>query len=70
MSKHLVSIYKDLEVIELDTDKAYAIIFPDYTSQADFIYAVEKIKEIGLNKVISVHKGSDTKFVAVEPNNS
>lgn len=67
MSKVNLSLYKDIKVVELDTDKAYALIFPDYTSQDDFVHAVEKLKEIGLNKIISVHKNSDTKFVAMEP---
>ena len=63
MSKKHISIHKDIKVIELDTDKQYAIIFPEYTSNEDFEHAIKAIKDIGVDKFISVHKASDTKFV-------
>lgn len=66
MSKVSVSLEKNIKVIELDTEKAYAIIFPDYTTKEDFEGASKKIKEIGVEKFISVHKASDTKFKQIE----
>ena len=63
MSKKHISIHKDIKVIGLDTDKQYAIIFPDYTSKEDFEYAVKAIRDIGVEKFIAVHKSSDTKFM-------
>lgn len=63
MSKKHISMHKDIKVVELDTDKQYAIIFPDYTSVEDFNHAIKAIKDIGVEKFISVHKASDTKFV-------
>lgn len=54
---------KDIKVVELDTDKQYAIIFPEYTSVEEFKHATKAIKDIGVDKFISVHKSSDTKFV-------
>lgn len=65
MSKKHISMHKDIKVIELDTDKQYAIIFPEYTSKEDFEHAIKAIKDIGVEKFISVHKSSDTKFVRV-----
>ena len=63
MSKKHISIHKDIKVVELDTDKQYAIIFPDYTSKEDFEFAVKAIRGIGVEKFIAVHKSSDTKFM-------
>lgn len=70
MSKKYISIDKDIEVVELDTEKAYAIIFPDYTTLEDFQAASNKIKEIGVEKFISVHKASDTTFKQIELNDT
>jgi hypothetical protein len=66
MSKVNISIHNDIKVVELDTDKQYAIIFPDYTTMEDFQSVSNKIKEIGVEKFISVHKASDTKFKQIE----
>lgn len=65
MSKKHISIHKDIKVVELDTNKQYAIIFPEYTSKEDFEYGVKAIRDIGVEKFISIHKASDTKFVRI-----
>lgn len=66
MSKKHMSIHKDIKVVELDTDKQYAIIFPDYTSKEDFEYGVKAIRDIGVEKFISVHKASDAKLMRAD----
>jgi hypothetical protein len=66
MSKRHISVHKDIKVAELDTDKQYAIIFPDYTTPEDFEHARQAILKMGVDKFIAIHKASDTKFMRLE----
>ena len=63
MTKKYISIHKDIKVVELDTDKQYVIIFPEYTSKEDFEHGIKAIRDMGVEKFISVHRSSDTKFM-------
>lgn len=52
----------NIEVIELDTNKQYALIFTKELSSQDFNMYVDMLKENGMSKFISINDPSRVKL--------